>query len=96
MSFYPGTFEPKDTGIVRWQNGQVELNRIIEVYNGVTNSTVYKGYSNESNLTHEYYFNASHTNGMQFMPMIYNGNQYLDALKVFDQGNLMYVSYDIG
>ena len=93
ISFYPGTCEPKDTGIVRWQNGQVQLNRIIKIFNGVSDSTVYKGLNNENNLTQANYFNASYSNGMQFMPKIYNGNQNLDGLKVIDPSNLLYVSY---
>ena len=64
ISFYPGTFEPKDTGIVRWQNGQVQLNRMIQIFNGVSNSTVYKGLNNERNQTQSSYFNASSSNGM--------------------------------
>ena len=31
---------------------------------------------------------------MQFMPMIYNGAKNLDVLNVFDQGNLLFISYD--
>ena len=45
----------------------------MKVYNGVSNSTVYKGLENEQDTSHSYYFNDTYTNGMQFMPMIYNG-----------------------
>ena len=94
MSFYPGTSEPKNAGIIKWQNGQTELNRIMTVFNGVNNFTVYKNLENELEASQTFYFNKTYTNGMQFMPKIFNDVQDLNVLNVFDQGNLMLVSYE--
>ena len=51
ISMYPGTFDPTYTGIVKYQNGQLQLNRMVKVYNGVSNTTIYKGLDNELEAT---------------------------------------------
>lgn len=30
-------------GVVHWQNGQSQLNRMIQIFNGISNTTIYKG-----------------------------------------------------
>ena len=51
ISMYPGTFDPTYTGIVKYQNGQLQVNRMIKVYNGVSNTTIYKGLDGELEAT---------------------------------------------
>ena len=73
ISFYPGTYDPSYTGIVRWQNGQLQLNRMVKVYNGYSNSTLHKGLDDELGETSpDNLLNETHTNGMQFKPVVYN------------------------
>ena len=67
---------------------------MVEVYNGVTNSTIYKGLDDELAPTSGYnLLNETHTNGMQFKPAVYNSNKPLDKLYVFDPSLLMFISY---
>jgi len=36
---------------VKWQNGQTQLNRMVNIFNGIGNSTVYMGLGGELNAT---------------------------------------------
>ena len=94
ISMKPGSSTPKKVGMVKWQNGQEQLNRPIQLFNGVTNTTIYKGMEDELDQRQkEYFFNETSTNGMQFRPTIDNGNEQLDELKVFDAGNLLFTTF---
>ncbi len=42
----------------------------------------------ETSVEHE--FNLTHTNGMQFKPLVDNFNEELTQLKVFDATNLLF------
>ena len=70
---------------------------MVQVYNGVTNSTIYKGLDDELTPTSGYnMLNETHTNGMQFRPAVYNFNKPLDKLYIFDPSLLMFISYTKG
>ena len=53
-------------------NGQSELNRMIEIFNGIDTTTIYKGNEDEFDNSSQYKFNKKVTNGMQFTPMVDN------------------------
>ena len=84
ISMHPGTYSPKEVGVVSMLNGQSELNRMIQIFNGIENTTYYKGYEGEFDLSTDYQFNSKRTNGMQFRPMVDNANKWLDDLQIFD------------
>ena len=76
ISFYPGTINANKVGIVRWQNGQNQINRKVQIFDGLNKTTVYKGLGDElaaTSLSHV--FNLTHTNGMQFSPLVENQNK---------------------
>ena len=92
---YPGTDTPSLTGIVHWQNGQTQLNRLVKYKNGVGLSTVHMGLDNELDATSiEHMFDDSHSNGMQFEPSVDNNNNILSQIKVVDATNLLLMTYD--
>lgn len=67
---------------------------MIQVFNGITNSTLYKGLDDELSPTSvQYLLNETHTNGMQFIPTVYNNNEQLEDLNVFDPYLLRFLSY---
>ena len=76
ISMYPGQSNPKYVGVTRYQNGQSQINRMIEVNNGMTNSTIYKGLDGELVATKSsHVFDEVHTNGMQFSPLIWDAKE---------------------
>ena len=58
ISMHPGTYSPKEVGVVSMLNGQSELNRMIQIFNGIENTTYYKGYEGEFDLSTDYQFNS--------------------------------------
>ena len=94
ISIFPGTYHPSEVGITVRQNGQLEMNRMVQIYNGISNSTFYKGFDGELDpTTTSQVINQTYTNGMQFAPSIYNSERPLDSLNVFDASNLMLSAY---
>ena len=43
ISIFPGTYHPSEVGITVRQNGQLQLNRMVQICNGINNSTFFKG-----------------------------------------------------
>ena len=55
---------------------------------------MYKGKDGELDATSEgNLFNKTHTNGMQFKPIIFNSNEQLEVLQVFDPSHLMFTNF---
>jgi len=95
ISMYTGTIHPSMTGIIHWQNGQNQLNRKVQYYNGVGLSTVHRGLDEELTATSdEHLLGKDHTNGMQFEPSVDISKSVLSQIKILDASNLLLSSYN--
>ena len=79
ISLYPGTYTPGRVGIIKFLNGKTMVNRRVHLYNGISNSTYYRNCDNSlGDPNPKDLFNETHTNGMQFTPMVDNHDKWLE------------------